>query len=203
MKALWQSLKSLYGVVSLLTLIFGSFGTFGISVIIPSASPWVSVVIFAVSFVAGFLYGSFGADKRAEIETKTAYETERARVETEAAEKRRDLAIAAAAEKKAKDDQRNQSFRREVKTLDFYDKVLLWHVYEVGEYTTWQGAQFQDICDILDDLTEAEYVETETVDFGSTAYCVTDETRSLIERNEDLFRNARKIGEDELMRRMF
>ena len=87
MKALWQSLKSLYGVVSLLTLIIGSFGAFGISVIIPSASPWVSVAIFATSFVAGFLYGSFGADKRAEIETKKAYETERARVETEAAEK--------------------------------------------------------------------------------------------------------------------
>ena len=98
---------------------------------------------------------------------------------------------------------RNRSFRSEIKTLDFYDKVLLWHVYEVGEYTTEQSAQFQDICDILNDLADAEYVEIETVDFGSTAYRVTDETRSLIERNEDLFRNARKNSGDDLIRRMF
>lgn len=103
MKTLWQSLKSLYGVVSFLTLIIGSFGAFGISVVIPSAPPWVSAVIFAVSFIAGFLYGSFGADRRAEIETKKAYETERARVETEAAERRRDLASAAEADRKARD----------------------------------------------------------------------------------------------------
>ena len=75
MKALWQSLKSLYGIVSALTLVIGTVGVFGISVVVPSAPPWVSALIFAVSFIAGFLYGSFGADKRSEVEAKKAYET--------------------------------------------------------------------------------------------------------------------------------
>lgn len=203
MKTLWQSLKSLYGVVSFLTLIIGSFGAFGISVVIPSAPPWVSAVIFAVSFIAGFLYGSLGADRRAEIETKKAYETERARVETEAAERRRDLASAAEADRKARDARNNQSFRDAIKCLDFDSKVLLWHVYSNGDYKVEPGACLQDICDILEELTDAEYIETETVDFGVTAYRATDETRGYIERNEDLFRNARKRDEGDLIRRMF
>lgn len=111
MKALWQSLKSLYGIVSALTLAIGTVGVFGISVVVPSAPPWVSALIFAVSFIAGFLYVSFGADKRSEVEAKKAYETERARIETEAAEKRRDLASIADAERKAKEDRNNRSFR--------------------------------------------------------------------------------------------
>lgn len=59
------------------------------------------------------------------------------------------------------------------------------------------------LCDILEELIDAEYIETETVDFGVTAYRATDETRGYIERNEDLFRNARKRDEGDLIRRMF
>lgn len=203
MKALWQSLKSLYGVVSALTLVIGTVGVFGISVVVPSAPPWVSALIFAVSFIAGFLYGSFGADKRAEIETKKAYETERARVETEAAERRRDLISAADAEKTAMDEQKNQTFRREIKSLDFYNKVLLWNIYSNEEYRVESGKCLDDICDILNELMDSEYIEIETVDFGVTAYRTTDETRHYIERNEDLFRNAMKRSEGDLICRMF
>lgn len=203
MKAIWQSLKSLYGVVSALTLVIGTVGVFGISVVVPSTPPWVSALIFAVSFIAGFLYGSFGADKRAEIETKKAYETERARVETEAAERRRDLISAAEAKKKAMDERKNQTFRREIKSLDFYNKVLLWHIYSNGEYRIESGKCLDDICDILNELMDSEYIEIETVDFGVTAYRTTDETRHYIERNEDLFRNAMKKGEGDLICRMF
>lgn len=203
MKALLQSLKSLYGVVSALTLVIGTVGVFGISVVVPSAPPWVSALIFAVSFIAGFLYGSFGADKRAEIETKKAYETERARVETEAAERRRDLISAADAEKKAMEEQKNRTFRREIKSLDFYNKVLLWHIYSNEEYRVESGKCLDDICDILNELMDSEYIEIETVDFGVTAYRTTDETRHCIERNEDLFRNAMKKSEGDLICRMF
>lgn len=203
MKALWQSLKSLYGVVSALTLVIGTVGVFGISVVVPSAPPWVSALIFAVSFIAGFLYGSFGADKRAEIETKKAYETERARVETEAAERRRDLISAADAKKKDMEEQKNRTFRREIKSLDFYNKVLLWHIYSNEEYRVESGKCLDDICDILNELMDSEYIEIETVDFGVTAYRTTDETRHCIERNEDLFRNAMKKSEGDLICRMF
>lgn len=203
MKALWQSLKSLYGIVSALTLAIGTVGVFGISVVVPSAPPWVSALIFAVSFIAGFLYGSFGAEKRSEVEAKKAYETERARIETEAAEKRRDLASIADAERKAKEDRNNRSFRDAIKNLEFHSKVLLWRVYSEGEYRVESGKCMPDICEMLDELNGEEYVETETVDFGVTAYRVTDETGHLISNNEDLFRNAREKSEADLICRLF
>ena len=60
-----------------------------------------------------------------------------------------------------------------------------------------------DICEMLDELNGEEYVETETVDFGVTAYRVTDETGYLISNNEDLFRNAREKSEADLICRLF
>lgn len=72
MKELWQSLKSLYGVISFLMLIIGAFGAFGMSFVVPSAPPWASAIVFAAAFVIGFLCGSFGAGKRSDLEAKKA-----------------------------------------------------------------------------------------------------------------------------------
>lgn len=214
MKAFWQSLKSLYGIVSVLTLVIGSFGAFCVSVIIPSAPAWVTALVFAVSFIFGFLYGSFGAVNRADLEAKMAeigakaevekaYETERARVEAEAEVKRRNLADIAEAERRAKERRENDYFRSRIKSLEFDDKVLLWLIYSGNEYKVNNDKCLQDIDDILRTLETEDYIEPETVDFDVTAYRVTDECRSLIAANDDLFKNAREKSEDDLICRMF
>lgn len=214
MKNFIRSLVSLRGVITTLTGLVGAFGTFGISLAIESVPPIGSAIVFVVAFIIGFLYGSFGADKQSELETKKAeiaakadveraYETERARVEAEAEVKRRNLADAAEAQRQEKKQRENDLFRALIKSLDFSSKVLLWRIYSDGEYKVKSGACLPEICDMLDELCDAEYIETETVDFGVTAYRVTDETKGLIGGNEDLFRNAKEKCENDLIRRLF
>lgn len=202
-KAFFQSLKSLYGVVSFITLIIGSVGVFGISVVIPSVPPWASALVFAVSFILGFLYGSFGSDKMAEIETKKAYETERARSEAEYRAKREERESASKREIEKRRKSENEYFRSLVKGMDFHDKVLLWLIYSGNEYEVDDHRYNPAIVDILKDLESEGYIEPETVDFGVTSYQVTDENRSLIEANEDLFRNAKGKTEEELIAMLF
>lgn len=210
MKALWQSLKSLYGLLNLFVLVGGAVGAFGCSVLIPSAPPWAAAIVFAASYVIGFLSGSFGADKRADLETKKAeiaakaevekaYEAERARVETEAEVKRKNLADVAKAQRREKEWRANNLFRALVKGLDFPSKVLLWHIYSMGELRIEEDACPYELDSMLNELESEEYIEHETVDFAVSAYCVCDDKRELICRNEDLFRHAREKAGDDLL----
>lgn len=210
MKALLQSLKSLYGVMNLFVLVAGTVGAFGCSVLIPSAPPWAAAVVFAVAYVSGFLSGSFGADKRADLETKKveitaraevekAYETERARVEAEAEVKRRNLAAVVEAQRRDKEKRENNLFRALIKSLDFSSKVLLWHIYSEGELRIEEGACPYELDSVIRELESEEFIECETVDFGISAYCVCDDKRELMSNNEDLFRNARDKTVDDLL----
>lgn len=210
MKNFIRSLVSLRGVITTLTGLVGAFGTFGISLAIESVPPIGSAIVFVVAFIIGFLYGSFGADKQAELETKKAeiaakadveraYETERARVEAEAEVKRRNLADAAEAQRREKKQRENDLFRALIKSLDFSSKVLLWRIYSDGELRIEEGSCPHELDSVIRELESEEFIDCETVDFGISAYCVCDDKRELIGNNEDLFRHAREKTEDDLL----
>lgn len=210
MKNFIRSFVSLRGVVTTLTWLVGAFGTFGISLAIESVPPIGSAIIFAVAFVIGFLYGSFGADKRAELETKKAeiaakaeiekaYETERARVEAEAEVKRRNLADVAEAQRREKKQRENDQFRALIKSFDFSNKVLLWRIYSDGELRIEDGSCPHELDSVIRELESEEFIERETVDFGISAYCVRDDKKGLVGNNEDLFRHARDKAWDDLL----